>query len=227
MLFRSSLFFLVWFFALQPVRSQEKVGIDSSFANSHYRMRLAFFRQMPDSKKEIIFLGNSITEAGEWQEMIRGKNVKNRGISGDVTYGVLARLDEVLSARPAKIFLLIGINDMKRGIPVDTIACNYQRIVEKIRATSPKTKLYIQSVLPVHESMLAPSYKNLKNDLIVALNQRLEETAKQVACTYVNLHAVMRDEAGQLAKEYTTDGIHLRPSTYIRWVQYLKDQNYL
>ncbi|RYZ53518.1 MAG: GDSL family lipase [Chitinophagaceae bacterium] len=212
---------------MQPCLAQEKIAIDSSYANSHYRQRLAFFKKMPDSKKEIVFLGNSITEGGEWQELIPGKNVKNRGISGDVTWGVLARLDEVVSAKPAKIFLLIGINDMKRGIPVDTIAKNYQRIVERIRSSSPRTKLYIQSVLPVNEAMLAPSYKNLKNGLIDSLNTKLEALAKSAACTYVNLHVAFKNDAGQLAKEYTTDGIHLWPLAYIRWVQYLEDQNYL
>lgn len=224
---RSGFLSLAFLLGLQFASAQEKVVIDSSYANGHYRQRLAFFQQMPDSKKEIVFLGNSITEAGEWQELVPGKNVKNRGISGDVTYGVLARLDEVLSAKPAKIFILIGINDMKRGIPVDTITRTYQRIVDKIRSTSPKTRLYIQSVLPVNESMLGPSYKNLKNEVIGALNKALESLARKTGSTYVNLHAVMSDEAGQLNKEFTNDGIHVLPFAYIRWVQFLKKQNHL
>ncbi len=224
---RTGALLLAFLLAMQLSHAQVGVVIDSSYANSHYRQRLAFFRQMPDSKKEIVFIGNSITEAGEWQELVPKKNVKNRGISGDVIWGVLARLDEVLSAKPAKIFLLIGINDMKRGVPVDTIAKNYQRIVERIRSTSPRTKLYIQTVLPVNEGMLAPSYKNLKNALIDSLNMQLEALAKSTACTYVNLHAAFPKEGGQLPKEFTTDGIHLSPTAYIRWVQYLKKQNYL
>lgn len=224
---RTGFLSLAFLLSLQAGWAQDKIVIDSSYANGHYRQRLTFFQQMPDSKREIVFLGNSITEAGEWQELVPGKNVKNRGISGDVTYGILARLDEVLSAKPAKIFLLIGINDMKRGIPVDTITRIYQRIVEKIRNTSPKTGLYIQSVLPVNEGMLAPAYRNLKNDLILSLNGKLKAMAKQASYTYVNLHKVMRDASGQLAKDLTTDGIHLQPSAYIRWVQYLKEQKHL
>lgn len=227
MLFRAVLFFSAMLFTSFTGSAQEKMVVDSSYANGYYKQRLAFFRQMPDEKNEIIFLGNSITEAGEWQELVPRKNVKNRGISGDVTYGVLARLDEVLSAKPAKIFLLIGINDLKRGIPVDTVARNYQRIVETIKRVSPKTVLYIQSVLPVNESMISEGYKKITNALVRSLNEKLAVLALQFRCPYVNIHDVMKDANGQLAKELTTDGIHLWPSAYIRWVNYLKETNTL
>ena len=227
MLLKSTLFFIVLFVAFMPSKAQNKPTVDSSYENGHYKQRVRFFRQMPDEKREIIFLGNSITEAGEWQELIPGKAVKNRGISGDVTYGVLARLDEALDSKPAKLFLLIGVNDLKRGIPVDRVAQNYQRIVERIKAGSPKTKLYIQSLLPVNEKMLSESYKKVTNERIAALNERLVQLADHYQCAYINVHSVMTDEQGQLAKELTPDGIHLWPSSYIRWVNYLKDKKYL
>lgn len=61
------------------------------------------------TSKDIIFLGNSITNGGEWSELLNNKHVKNRGISGDICMGVYDRLDAVLKGKPAKIFLLIGI----------------------------------------------------------------------------------------------------------------------
>mgnify|MGYP000061554644 CR=1 FL=1 len=68
------------------------------------------------STDEIIFLGNSITDIGEWTEVWQDIHVKNRGISGDNTFGVLARLDEVVSSKPSKIFIMIGINDISKNI---------------------------------------------------------------------------------------------------------------
>lgn len=226
MLSKSSLFSFLLFFSVCS-QAQEKPAIDSSYANGYYRQRVLFFSQMPNEKKEIIFLGNSITEAGEWQELVPGKRVKNRGISGDVTYGVWARLDEVLASKPSKIFLLIGVNDLKRGIPVDTIVSTYRRIVEKIKATSPKTTLYIQSVLPVNETMLNETYKKVTNSLIIALNEKLVQLAASTRCVYADVRSIMQDANGQLTKELTTDGIHLWPLTYIRWVDYLKGKKYL
>lgn len=195
---------------------------DSSYDNSHYRQRLEFFKQMPDQRKEIVFLGNSITEAGEWQELLLGRQVVNRGISGDVTYGVRARLEEVLSSQPAKIFLLIGINDMKRGIPVTVIAESYGRIVEDIVRRSPKTKLYLQSILPVNEGMLPAIYKEINNDKIKALNELIKAIAVKHRLQYIDLHKVFEGSNGQMARELSTDGLHIRSAAYIKWVAYLK-----
>lgn len=95
------------------VAAQEVAPIDSSYWNQHYANRLAFFRAMPDHHKRIVFLGDSMTEGAKWQELFDEKRVVNRGISGDVTYGLYARLDEVIQARPLKVFLLCGVNDIK------------------------------------------------------------------------------------------------------------------
>lgn len=201
--------------------------IDTSYNNSHYRQRLNYFRQMPDQKKEIVFLGNSITEAGEWQELVPGKHVVNRGISGDVTFGIKARLDEVLSSKPAKIFLLIGVNEMKRGHSPAVIAESYEDIVKHIVTASPKTKLYLQSVLPVNESMLQAIYKEVGNEKINELNGLIKALATRYAVYYVNLHEVFAGPDGQLVKELTTDGLHLQAAAYIKWVNYLKQKRYL
>lgn len=43
--------------------------IDSTYDNGHYKDRLALFSTLPQQKKAIVFLGNSITEAGKWNEI--------------------------------------------------------------------------------------------------------------------------------------------------------------
>lgn len=216
-----SLAFLL-FALMGDANAQENNGIDSSFINSHYSQRLAFFKMMPNRKKEIVFVGNSLTEGGKWQEILQNKNIINRGISGDVTYGILARLDEVLAAKPAKIFLLCGVNDMKRGTPNEVILNNIKRMVAIIKNKSPKTKLYIQSLLPVNEAMLPETYAKVKNSKINDLNQKLEALCKQTKVSYVNLHPALADDKGNLKKELSIDGLHLRQASYVLWANELK-----
>ena len=204
------------------VANDTPVVIDSTYNNGHYSSRLEFFKRMPDQKGEIVFLGNSITEGGKWQELINKKHVVNRGISGDVTYGVIARLDEVLSAKPYKIFLLIGINDMKRGIPNSIIVENIKRIVHITKEKSAATKLYIQSVLPVDEAMLGASYSKISNAKVRALNDELKALCEQYKLSFVDLHGVFADSKGQLKKDLSLDGLHLRSASYILWVEQLK-----
>lgn len=205
-----------------------QITVDSSYANGYYQQRLEFFMKMPTHAHEIVFLGNSITEAGEWQELFASKrNVINRGISGDVSFGVIARLNEVLSAQPDQIFLLIGINDLKRGIPQEMLLRNYERIFKRIKEASPKTKLIAQSILPINESMISNDYKRISNLKINEVNQALLKLAKQYQITYLDLHPLFEDQSGQLKKEYTTDGIHLKMPAYILWASYIKQQKLL
>lgn len=201
----------------------QQIPVDSSYLNNHYTQRLEFFNKMPNQKNEIVFLGNSLTEGGKWQELFpKVKHIVNRGISGDVTYGVLARLDEVLASKPKKIFFLGGINDMKRGTPNEVILNNFERIIKLVATKSPKTKLYIESVLTINPSILPASYAKINNEKIKQLNIGLVQLCKTYKLQYVNLQPVFADENGNMKKELSIDGLHLRQASYILWANYLK-----
>ncbi len=110
--------------------------------STFYVQRASLFSKLTITPKDIVFIGNSITNGAEWSELFPQKRVKNRGISGDTSEGAYDRLDVLVKGKPAKIFVLIGINDISRGIEVETIVQNMKQIVEKIQNESPKTKIY-------------------------------------------------------------------------------------
>lgn len=200
---------------------------DTSFAGAYFLKREAYFEALPAKKKATVFLGNSITEVGEWSELFDDKSVINRGISGDVTYGVLNRLPFLLAQKPKKIFLAIGVNDLKRGANINELAKSHERIIKLIKQTSPKTKLFVQSILPVNEGMLAAIYDKITNERIDKANQNLRELAAKYNCTYVDLHQSALKLNGELKKELSTDGLHLQPMAYIVWANYLKSLKYI
>ena len=103
-----------------PAQIRLPVYPDSLFS-TYYHQRVSLFKTLPKTKGDIIFLGNSITDGAEWSELFNGRRMKNRGISGDVTAGILHRLEEIANGRPAKIFLLIGTNDLARGATADSV----------------------------------------------------------------------------------------------------------
>lgn len=222
-------FFLILLLFALPFYSsaQEKAVKDSTYANGYYVKRMKYFETLPPQKNPIVFLGNSITEVGQWQDVTGLKNVINRGISGDNSYGVFYRLDPVLAQHPSKIFLLIGVNDIKRGTPIEDIARNYERIILKVKQQSPKTKLYLQSVLPVTELILASIYDNIRNPRIIALNELMKALAVKHNLPYVDIFNQLKDENGQLVRSLTTDGLHLQPEAYVIWANYLKKMKYL
>ena len=84
--------FLLTFAALIFTSAQsfgQSIGYDTTFRPNGYKARIAKFETEPISKKDYVFLGNSITAGTDWSTLLNLPNAKNRGISGDITFGVL------------------------------------------------------------------------------------------------------------------------------------------
>ncbi len=178
-----------------------------------YENRKNLFEHLPLPKGSIIFLGDSITEYGQWEELINHPNVKNRGISGDTTWGLLRRLKGITAAQPKAIFLMIGINDFLFTDNKEIVE-NYTKIIQQIKSESPHSQLFIQSVLPVNATVKSTVFDN---ETILALNQSLQQIAKKEGLPYLNIHQQLLDDSGLLKAEYTADGVHINGSAYMIW----------
>lgn len=193
------------------------IGFAQQYSDYYYK-RKEFFKKIPDTKNEVIFLGNSITEGGDWKALFPDKNVVNRGISGDVTDGILFRLDEIASSQPDKIFLLIGTNDMAKGKSMDYVVDNTEKIIEQIQQQSPATKIFLQSILPINPTIGKKfSGHKANRQKIMATNKRLRILAKKHHIKYINLHKRMDNGKKYLKPEYTYDGLHLSNEGYQKW----------
>lgn len=197
---------------------------DSMYSNGNttYGQRATLFDVLPVKPRNIVMLGNSITNGCEWHELLDNPNVINRGISGDIIPGVDRRLDQVLKGRPAKIFLLIGVNDVSHHVGADSVLTAYRALVQRIRRESPETKLYIQSCLPVNQDFRR--FKTLDNEeqTILQINARLPQLAREAGATYIDLFPLLADEQGKLRRDLTNDGLHLLGPAYLIWAEALK-----
>lgn len=200
---------------------------NTEYKNWYYDSREKLYQTIKGNSYDVIFFGNSITERGPWDELLGAKlKIGNRGIGGDNTYGMKARIADVVSQKPKKIFLMMGINDVGRGLPTESILNNYEEIIEIIREKSPRTKIYIQSVLPMNENKLGYDYLKGKEQQVRALGEGARLIAEKYKLTYVDVKSVLANDY-VLKEEYTSDGIHLNTDAYIRWVQFLMDKRYL
>ncbi len=214
------LLFLIYVLLLTDgLKAQE---VDSTFRFYFYNQRYSLFEKLPDTPGEIIMLGNSITNGGNWSELFNNKNIKNRGISGDNTFGILHRLEEVTASQPQKIFLLIGINDLSKDTPMEVILNNYRRIALKIKKQSPHTRLYVQSLMPTSDDFPHfPKAKN-KDDKIRAVNQGIREIALELDLVFIDLYPHFLSPQGKLDAAYTNDGLHLMGEGYLLWADILR-----
>jgi lysophospholipase L1-like esterase len=218
-----------WFIVLliYPCALYAQAVWDSTVRPAVYGARVEQFKSFEHSKKDIIFLGNSITFWGEWSELLNTPNIKNRGIPGDNTFGVLERLDEIIKGKPAKIFILIGINDLAGNTPDSIILKNYKRIIHQIQSGSPSSKIYFQTMLPTNDSFHTMTNHCNKDTHIRRINTALREMSAKEKIVLIDLYSNFADENGKLKKEYTWDGVHLTIAGYIQWVKVLKNGRYL
>jgi len=201
--------------------------IDTSYLSTYYGQKVSLFRLLPDTKREIIFLGNSITDIGEWTEIWQNPKVKNRGISGDNTFGVLARLDEVVASKPKKVFLMIGINDIAKGIPDNVIVENIIKIITNIQAASPKTILILQSILPTNDAFTEFKRHQNKDGHIRTVNAALRNYCQQHQLVFVDLYSLFLNTSGKLDVRYTNDGLHINGAGYMLWRDTLRKMKLL
>lgn len=198
--------------------------VPRTYTEHYYRRFLQFMDEPALTDKDIVMLGNSLTEGGgDWSQRLGKKNVVNRGIIGDEVMGVYDRLHQILPRHPAKLFLLIGVNDISHDLTADSIAQMIRLTVERIRRESPDTRLYLQSLLPFNESF--GRYKRLtgKTDIVPEINARLEAMAKEKGIDFINLFPLFTEKGTNvLRKELTTDGLHLNEEGYRIWVKALK-----
>jgi lysophospholipase L1-like esterase len=165
----------------------------------------AVYRQYPRGEGDVVFVGDSITAGTPYAEVFGP--YKNRGIGGDTTDAVLARLDEVLRGHPDRVFLMVGTNDVARESSTGETVETYRRILKRIKAESPGTKVFVQSVLPVNHAVLQTPAD--RNPAIRELNGALAPSASEEGAKFIDLTGVVADGGGSLKRELTTDGLHL------------------
>ena len=186
-----------------------------------YYERVEQFRNEPPiTSNDIVFVGNSLTENGKWNEYFSGQKIVNRGIIGDEALGIYDRLYQILPAKPKKIFLQTGANDVSHDLSVDEIVERVAKIVDKIREESPETQLYLQGSLPVNESFKRYAKLNGKTDVFPQLNQRLEQLAASRNIAFINLFPLFtQKKTNMLRQDLTNDGLHLKENGYEIWVK--------
>ncbi len=169
------------------------------------------------TERSIIFLGDSITEAFPVESIFPGRSIRNCGVWGDNTDLVLQRLDrDVLSRRFDVLFLLIGTNDMAMEFPDEKIFSNMDTIVRRLRAAAPAAAIFVQSILPTRGLANRPLTR------IARLNDGIRGIAAKYSARYLDIGTLFVNSHGEIAEEYSDDGLHLTPAAYRRWGTFIE-----
>ncbi len=179
-----------------------------------------FLNQKYALKNQTVLLGDSITDFFNWYELFydysksTGQAVYNRGISGDTTDRLLERLESnVLVIEPRNLVLLIGTNDIGRGLPLSMSLDNLENIIKTTKKACPDINFVIEAVYPINQEM-RDKFEKRNNKKINEMNTEFIKLCKKYNCAWVDFTDNLKDANGNLKTEYTFDGLHINAQAY-------------
>jgi acyl-CoA thioesterase-1 len=130
-------------------------------------------------KNVILFLGDSLTAgyglapeeaypallAQRWSKEGLGWKVRNAGVSGITTAGVVENLDWNLADDVRTVFLAIGANDGLRGLPLAETRKNISLIMEKARKKGARVALAGIKIPPNYGQAYSRGFEKLYPEL--------------------------------------------------------------
>lgn len=161
----------------------------------------------------VVFLGDSLTQGGDWSAWFPDLNALNFGIGGNTSEDVLARLDAVVAAQPDEIVLLVGTNDFGLRRNVETLVRNVQSILVDLRRDLPGSRMLVQSVMPRGREFA---------DRIREANIHLRQFSATVHAQFLDLWPAMALEDGELNPVFSEDRLHLNDAGYEAWLSELR-----
>lgn len=126
-------------------------------------------------------------------------------------------VDQIVSANPDKVFIMLGLNDLNYGTDIrstDKITQYYKDLIHEIQDKLPNTKIHIVSVLPISKSYEDKSTVKISNNNIKELNKKLVQMVATDGVSYIDLYNAFTDGSGNLDSELTSNGVALYNSCY-------------
>jgi len=173
------------------------------------------------SSENYVLLGDSITEYYSIDEFFdEDIPIVKSGFAGYRTKDILKNLDEyVYRYNPTKVFILIGTNDLNSDESDQYIAYeNIIKIIKGIKKKRENTEIYLESIYPINQSdnekVIKENTGKRDNEIIKELNAKLKNYCEKNDVTYIDVYDKLLDNEGNLAIEYTVDGLHISEKGY-------------
>ena len=176
-----------------------------------FEIRESLFKELQAKPNQNIFIGHSLIQYANWDELIPNENIENRGIGGAFIPDITKILASQINSKPKAIFLMAGINDIGNNIPVEKIKSDYLELFSLMKK-NPNVKFYYLSILPSNPERLS---------IIKELNSFAQNQCTD-NITYIDVFTPFSESDGTFIKKYTIDDVHLSGRGYIKLSEILK-----
>ena len=122
---------------------------------------------------------------------------------------------------PGKVYVTIGTNALNAGQDPQEIIDSYYEMIDLIRKNAPDAVIYVTTITPTTKSIQS-KMPNISNERINATNELIVKMCNEKGLALLNIHDLFVDSEGCLSDSIAySDGIHLKPSGYKAWLDYM------
>jgi lysophospholipase L1-like esterase len=179
----------------------------------------AIQRDMRDSRPELVFLGDSITQGlvgtPIWKKLYMSRGAVNAGITSDGVQHMLWRVQNgnFDGVRPKVVVLLGGINNLVGDKP-ESVAVGIRAIIHEIQRRSPATRVLLMGIFPTRRDPSDPMREKVRQT-----NLLLAGLADGRGVVFLDIGNVFLDGRGRLARAIMPDYLHPSREGYLLWAE--------
>ena len=174
-------------------------------------------------------IGTSVAPEERWpdqlvaalQDRLRLKLVANLGVNGFSTSDLIRfELPQLADLRPDFATLLIGVNDVVRGVALDRYRANVQQILAAILDLVPRERIVVVSIPDYTRTPSGSDYGDpiQQREAIRSFNEALAVMCAERGIAFVDISTVA-DAVEADPSLVAWDGLHPSGAQYTRWVE--------
>ena len=131
------------------------------------------------------------------------------------TGGVSLTLSEAVKKyHPPILVITLGVSGGAGAMSKESFQNVYRQMLQSIKAASPSTRIYVQSILPLSDRSVE-YYKKITKEAVLEANSWIREVCASLSIPYIDTHSLLTDKNGYLKQEYQNDPyMHLTASAY-------------
>ena len=141
-------------------------------------------------------------------------------VSGATTEDVLrGQVERAIAAQPMLVTLGIGINDLHRGVSVESFARNYEEIVTRITSATHAT-LVVTNLPDISFAPAVPAFlRDESHRRIILFNERVQAIAERHSLPVADAYTATHDVLATHPEFFSADGFHPSDAGYEFWAK--------
>ena len=126
----------------------------------------------------------------------------------------LTLYEAVKREKPDTLVITLGVSGGVGVLSKAEFQAVYKQMLRSVMEASPKTQIYVQSILPLSDKSVK-YYKKITKEAVTEANAWIREVCASMSVPYIDSHSLLIGGDGYLKPEYQNDEyMHLTASAY-------------